>query len=266
MNIFLNVRYVVLTDGYLSFTAAARHLSIMYLCADIIGVCRALCALPQVFLYLLFGIGKFIAKCRVLLVQQFYALFRFSQFCAVLLQLCHPHRNFQRCFFIVQHLELFCLFALLFQRTYTPLQFGKNVCQPCDVVLSLHQSALSLLLFIAELCHACGFLENIAPVTALAVYYIGYAPLSDYRIAVLAKTGIHEQFVDIFQPDGTAVYQILTVAVFVEFSRYRHHLVVNVERSVLVVDYECYLRKRRLFPRFAPVKNNARHLLAAQCL
>ena len=178
--------YVVLAYSYISFAAPCGKLCFVYLLGYIVGICRTFRTASQVFFYLCFGFCQFGAETFVLLFQQSDALIVLCQFCAVLLQLCHPDRYFKCCFFIVQHLELLSLFALLFKRSDTRFKFGYDIVKAGYIVLRIDKLALSLLLFIAEFRNARSFLEDFSPVTALAVYDIRDTSLTDYGIAVLS--------------------------------------------------------------------------------
>ena len=104
------------------------------------------------------------------------------------------------------------LFRLLFQGADLQLQLGDLVADAQKIVLGVGQTALGILLAVAEFGDAGGFLENFAAVGRFEGKDLVDAALADVGIALAAKTGVHEQLVDVLEAGKLLVDIVFALA------------------------------------------------------
>ena len=185
---------------------------------------------------------------------------------AKLVQRLHPDGYLLHAQFVAQFQIFFCGLGLLFQRPYLNLKLFYLVVHAEEIFLRFFELALRLLLAVAEAGYARRFLEDLAPVGALGGDDLRDAPLTDYRIAVAAKAGIHEEAVYILEPDRLAVDVILAVAAAVIAAGQHYLAAVIVEDVGRVINYQRHLRKAQRTALLRAAENDVLHFRAAQSL
>ncbi len=92
-----------------------------------------------------------------------------------------------------------CFLRLLPQRANLKFQFGDLVADTQQVVLCIGKAALCVLFPVAEFGNACGLFKDLAAVGRFEGENLVDAALPDVGIALPAKTGVHEQLIDVLE-------------------------------------------------------------------
>ncbi len=183
--------------------------------------------------------------------------------CANLFQLLHPHGNFQRTQLIAQDQEFLCLFRLYTQGLHLQLQFVDLIVDTNQIFIGAGQLALSLLLAMAETGDTGSFLKDLAAVSRLDGQDLIDLALADDGVALTTQTGIHEQFVYVFQADAAAVDVILTLTGAIITAGNHHFALIQIEQMLCIVNDQRDLGKTQALSLFRAAKDNIFHLGSA---
>ena len=175
-----------------------------------------------------------------------------------------PQRNLQPAQLVAQGQILPRPLGLLAQRPGLALQLGVEIADTHQIVLGRLQAARSLLLAVAELGHARGLLKDLTAVLALERQDLVNTPLSDDRIAVAPKAGIHEQLMDVFEPAGLFIQGILAFARAVISPRDHDLCIIRAEYVVRVIQNQGDLGKSNRAALLGAAEDDVLHLGAAQ--
>ena len=162
--------------------------------------------------------------------------------------------------------------CLTLQRADLPLHFAHEIGHAQQILLGIFQFAQGLSPLRLVLRDARRLLENQPPVFRFAGEDLRDVALGHDAVARAAHAGAHEQLLDVFEPAGSLVDEILAPAIPEDPARDRHLIVGQLDarrRQVLVVHPADRQRDLRHAQRFAPVgavKDHVRHLAATQCL
>ena len=115
-----------------------------------------------------------------------------------LLQIVEPDGDLKPLELVLQRQVFLRLFRLFAQRADLQFQLGNFIADAQQIVLRPGQTALRLLLAVAVFGDTGRFLENFAAVGRFEREDLVDAALADVGIALAAKTGVHEQLVDVF--------------------------------------------------------------------
>ena len=105
------------------------------------------------------------------------------------------------------------LAGLALKRTDLPLHFADEIGNAQQVLVGIFQFAERLMFLALVFRDAGGFLENEAAVFGLAGKNLGDVALRQDAVAGPAHARAHEQLLDVLEPAGSAVDEILAVAV-----------------------------------------------------
>ena len=158
-----------------------------------------------------------------------------------LVQAIEPDTDLQHPELVPVDEEALGLFGLSLQRAHLAFQLGEDIPDADEIFLTGGQLALALLLPVAELGDAGGFLEDLPAVGAFYREDLVDSPLADNRIAVPTQTGVHEQLVDVPETDGLAVDVKLALAGAVIAAGDHHLAELHREAPVGVVHHQGHL-------------------------
>ena len=223
-----------------------------------------LVAVLEFCLYLCFGFFDGFVYLFLLTAGEGFLVVPVAELCAGFVERGKPQADFYVLLLLHQLHVLFCLFGFLAQRLDAPLQFGHDRVKVNKVVLRAGKVALCLLLAVAVLGNAGGFLKDIAAFLRADVDHVGNFALSDDGIAVAPHAGIHEQLVDVLQTDGFAVDLVFAVAGAVIPAGDGDLVAVKVERAVGVVDGEHNLRESQRLALRRSAEDHVLHGLDAE--
>ena len=126
----------------------------------------------------------------------------------------HPacqHNSQTSAQFVPQQPVTFCLRRLALQRTHLPSHFLEDVVHACQVYLRRLKAQLREPLLRLETGNPRRLFQNGAPVHRLRTENLTNSLLADDRVALSAKTGTHEDVLDIPQTTDFSVQQILRI-------------------------------------------------------
>ena len=181
-----------------------------------------------------------------------------------LFQGVQPHGHFHALQLVLQFQILFCLFRLDLQRLQLQLQLGDLVADAKQVVLGVLQFALRLLLAVAVLGNTGSLLKDFPAVAAFQGEDLVNAALADVGVALLAKTGVHKQLVDVPQTGGLLVDVVFAVAGAV-IPAGDHDLVGIISQStVRIVQGQGCFRESHGAPLLGAAEDHVLHFRAPQ--
>ena len=168
-----------------------------------------------------------------------------------LFQRCHPYGNLAALQLVAQHEIAACRLGLLLERADLHLQLLDLVVDAQQVFLRAFKLALGLLLAVAEAGNTCGLFKNLAPVGTFGGYDLRNAALADDGVAVSSQARVHQQAVDVLEPDTLAVDEILALAAAV-IAAGKHDLarvavkdtggIVDDQRNLRIAQFAALLR------------------------
>ena len=126
-------------------------------------------------------------------------------------QLVHPQGDLQPPELVPEDQVLFGLLSLGPEGLHLELQLVDFVIDAHQVLLGALQLPLGLLLPVAVAGDAGGLLKDLPAVGALDGQDLVDLALADDGIALPAQAGVHEELVDILEPDGVAVDEVLAL-------------------------------------------------------
>ena len=129
-----------------------------------------------------------------------------------LFQAIQPHSYLNTLQFILQLQVLMCLFGLHAQRLQLQFQLRHLVTNTHQVILSVAQLPLGLLLAVTVLGDTGSLLKDLTAVCTLQRKDLVDTALADIGIALSAQAGIHEHLVDIAQAGRLTVDIVFAVA------------------------------------------------------
>ena len=183
-----------------------------------------------------------------------------------LLQLLQPQGDLQPPQLVPQQQEAPGLLTLLAQGLHLQLQLVDLVGDAHQVLLGALQLALGLLLPVAEAGDAGGLLKDLPAVSALDGQYLVDAALADDGISLPAQAGVHEQLIDVLEPDGAAVDVVLTLAGAVVPPGDHHLALLQGKQVVGIVQHQGYLGKALLLAQGGAAEDHILHLAPPQGL
>ena len=183
---------------------------------------------------------------------------------AQLIQLLQPEGDLQRAHLVPEDEEFLRLLGLLAQRLHLQLQLVDLVPDAHQVLLGALQSALGLLLPVAEAGDAGGLLKDLPAVGALHREDLIYLALADDGIALPAQAGIHKKLVHVLEAHRAAVDVVLALPRAVVPAGDHHLVLRHLEAAVRVVQYQADLGKAQLPAPFRAAENHVLHLSAPE--
>ncbi len=175
-----------------------------------------------------------------------------------------PYTDFKRFSFFGKLDKFSCLFTLLLKRTNPAFKLAENIKQTNKIFLRLIKPSLRICSFMAKTGYTCRFLKKLSPILIFSRDNGIYFTLSNHRIAIRAKTGIHKEFVDILASYKLAVYFIFTLAASVISSHYSNDFALILKRSVTVIKSKLNLCKAKCLTGRGSAEDNILHLGAAK--
>ena len=182
------------------------------------------------------------------------------------IQCGHPDGNFPDPQLVPQDEIALRSLGLLFKGAHLHLQLFYLVVYTKKIFLGFLELALGLLLPVAEAGDACRLLENLPAVGALGGDDIGNSALADDGIAVPTQPRVHEEAVEVLEPDGFPVYEILALAAAVVAAGEHDFTAVVIKNVLGIVDDQGDLGKAQGTPLLGAAKDNVLHFCAAQGL
>ncbi len=187
-----------------------------------------------------------------------------AQDAAGAVQRIKPEPDFQVPLFARVFQVLFGLFRLFLQRPDARFQLREDVVQAQQVFLRLIQPALRLLFPVPEPRDPGGLLEDFAPVLAAGGDDAVDPALSDHGVAVAPEAGIHEELVDVAEPDGVFIDEVLAFAGTVIPPRDGDRIAVERELAAGVVECDRHFGVALRLARRGSAEHDILHFGAAQ--
>ena len=166
---------------------------------------------------------------------------------------------------LLLQLQIFLSSArLLLQGLQLKLQLGNLVADAEQIVLGPLQLTLRLLFAMAVLGNSRRLFKNLPAVSAFQRQYLVNPALTDIGVALPAKTGIHQQLMNVLQPGRLAVDIILAVAGAV-IAPCDHDLIGIIgQRPVGIVQRQRGLRKADSRPLGGAAEDHVFHFRAPE--
>ena len=180
------------------------------------------------------------------------------------LQTVQPDGDLQSPQLVPEDQILFGLLALLPQGLHLELQLGDLVVDPHQILVGALQLPLGLLLPVSVAGDAGGLLKDLPAVGGLDGQNFVDLALADDGVALPAQARVHEQLVDVLQPDGTAVDIVLALAGAVVPPGDHHLGLLHVEDMRGVVQHQRYLGVARLLALGGAAEDHVLHLAAPE--
>lgn len=150
-----------------------------------------------------------------------------------------PNRDLKALEFCAEGQIFLCFLRLLPQRANLKFQFGDLVADTQKVVLGIGKAALCVLFPVAEFGNTCGLFKNFAAVGRFECKNLVDAALPDVGIALAAKAGVHEQFIDVLET-GKLLVDIIFAFSGTEIAAGNHDLGrLDAKAGVGIVEHEC---------------------------
>lgn len=150
------------------------------------------------------------------------------------------------------------------QRFQLPPQFVRQILDAGQVGPHRVQFPQRLLLPLAVLQHACGFLDERAPPHRIGMEYGVQLALPHDDVHLPADTGVREQFLDVEEPAGVAVDLVFAAAVAEHDPSDRHFGVFDGQRTIRIVDGQRHFGASERRPPGGAGEDHVFHLAAAQ--